>query len=137
MLDKTGRVCYTKITKRKERKKMMHDFTELFHIKGNDTRIFSAAAVQFVNHVPQHRAKIGDCYSLNRKVATAKPFRIFNNIDSKDFHYGYQYGERLWFDTAEELAQFRAEEQERARLARIEKAKKEIEKNLKILAENA
>ena len=100
VLDKPDKACYTKITKRKERKTMMHDFTELFHIKGNDTRIFSAAAVQFVNHVPQHR-------------------------------------ERLWFDTAEELAQFRAEEQERARLARIEKAKKEIEKNLKILVENA
>jgi len=88
---------------------MMHDFTELYKIKGDTNHIYSEKAVQFVNHVKRHRAKNGDAFEINRRVATNKPFRIYDEVDSKEYRLGYQYGERLWFDTKEELDEYREE----------------------------
>ena len=114
----------------------MHDFTELFKIVGDKSHIYSEKAVQFVNRPKKMRdRKNGNCYNLDFRVATNKPFRIYDEIGSDKFRYGYQYGERLWFDSLEELEQFRVEEKERMRIAKIEKAKAEIARNLQILRE--
>ena len=114
---------------------MKHDITELYKIKGDTMHTYSAEAVKFVNHAKGHKAQKGDCCSIIYKVSRGKPFRIYDKINSKEYRLGYLYGQYTWFDSAEELEQYRIEMQEQARLAKIEKAKKEIEKNLKILAE--
>ena len=43
------------------------------------------------------------------RVATNKPFRIYDEIGNKEYRLGYQYGEKIWFDTKEELDKYREE----------------------------
>jgi len=117
---------------------MKHDFTELYKIKGDDRHIYTAKAVQFVNHEMRHKAKEGDAYQLRTRVATYKPFRIYNEIDSKEYTLGYQYGEKIWFDSKEELEDYREGEEKLKLLMKMHKVyklKKEIKKLEKEIAD--
>jgi len=88
---------------------MKHSIRELYKIKGDVNHIYSAEAVQFINHAPCGKAKTGDCYPIFSRVNRGKPFRIYHSIGNKsDFTYGWMYGEKTWFDTEEELAHHRA-----------------------------
>lgn len=87
---------------------MKHSINELYKIKGKNG-LFTAEAVKFINHAPLHKAKLGDASQAIYKVAQAKPFRIYKDIDRKEFQLGYLYGEKIWFDTKEELENYREE----------------------------
>lgn len=89
---------------------MMHSFRELYKVKGDVNHIYSEKAVQFVNHVKyRSRAKDGEATQMLYRVGTNKPFRIYDKIGSKEYRLGYQYGEKIWFDTKEELDKYREE----------------------------
>lgn len=108
---------------------MMHSIEELYKIKGDVAHIYSAKAVQFINHAKGHKAQIGDCYPMSYKVNSGKPFRIYHSLDSKEYTLGYLYGEKTWFDSAEELKAFRESQKDVARerkLERIQELKAEI-----------
>lgn len=111
---------------------MLHDFTELYKIEGETkNRIYSAQAVQFINHASRNKAKDGDCYKMRTRTATNKPFRIYDSLDSNSYRLGYQYGEKIWFDAPEEVEEYRQQQKELARqrkFERIEELKREIER---------
>ncbi len=87
---------------------MKHSITELYKIVGKESKIFSENAVMFINHVEKWRdRKVGDCYKMSYKVAQAKPFRIYDDVDSKTYRLGWLYGEKTWFDSEEELKEYR------------------------------
>ena len=86
---------------------MMHEFTELYKIEGDVSHIYSAEAVEFINHTKCHKAKKGDCYPIIYRTPNGKPFRIYDKINSKEYRLGYQYGQYCWFDTEEELKNFK------------------------------
>lgn len=100
---------------------MKHEFTELYKIKGDTRHIYSEKAVQFVNHEKCHKAKDGDAVQMLYRVATNKPFRIYDEIGSKEYRLGYQYGEKTWFDTEEELKRYREEIEENELIKKIRK----------------
>lgn len=90
---------------------MRHDMNELFHIVGNP-KIYSAKAVEFVNQpIRASKAQKGDAVRINRKGNSGKAFRIYDEIGSKEYRLGYQFGEKTWFDTEEELKTAREEYQ--------------------------
>ena len=113
---------------------MKHTLTEVYQVIGIHNKLFSEEAVKNLKHVTRYSdAEMGDAIALKTRVATAKPFRIYDAIDTKVFRYGYQYGEKIWFDTVEELEEYRTEEKTKAMFKKIASAKIEIAKNLKIL----
>ena len=88
---------------------MKHFISELYKIKGLNG-YYTSEAVQFINHSRNCcTAKNGDCYPAHSKVATSKPFRIYTNLERTNWFYGFLYGEKTWFETAEELAKYRAQ----------------------------
>lgn len=90
---------------------MRHDMNELFHIIGK-SKIYSAKAVEFVNQPIRSRdVHKGDAVRISSKVNRGKAFRIYDEIDSKEYRLGYQFGEKTWFDTEEELKTAREEYQ--------------------------
>lgn len=90
---------------------MRHDMNELFHIVGNP-KIYSAKAVEFVNQsIRASKAQKGDAVRIHSKTNSGKPFRIYDEINSKEYRLGYQFGEKTWFDTEEELKTAREEYQ--------------------------
>ena len=110
---------------------MMHSIEELYKIKGDVTHIYSAKAVQFINHAKGHKAQIGDCYPMSWKTNSGKPFRIYHAVGSKEYTLGYLYGEKTWFDTLEELNAHRENqkiENRERKFQRIEELKAEIAK---------
>lgn len=110
---------------------MKHEFTELYKIKGDTRHIYSEKAVQFVNHEKCHKAKDGDAVQMLYRVATNKPFRIYDEIGSKEYRLGYQYGEKTWFDTKEELEEWRETMEKYAlgmKMLKVYRLKKELKK---------
>ena len=112
----------------------------LYKIAGDERHIYSYEAIQHLPIVSILKVKKGEAYEMTTKTAEEKPFRIYDEIGSAEYRLGYLYGEKSYFDTAEERADYRllvAEEAKIEAIARakrkIEEAKKEIEKNLKIL----
>lgn len=90
---------------------MRHDMNELFHIVGNP-KIYSKKAVEFVNQpIRRDEARKGDAVRIHSKINSGKAFRIYDEIDSKEYRLGYQFGEKTWFDTEEELKTAREEYQ--------------------------
>lgn len=116
---------------------MKHEFTELYKIKGDTRHIYSEKAVQFVNHERRYKAKDGDAMQMLYRVATDKPFRIYDEIGSKEYRLGYQYGEKTWFDTKEELEEYRDGMEKLALLKKMKKVyqlQNEVKKLKKELA---
>ena len=110
---------------------MMHLIEELYKIKGDVTHIYSAKAVQFINHAKGHKAQEGDCYPMFSKVNSGKPFRIYHEVGAKEYTLGYLYGEKTWFDTLEELNAHRENqkiENREKKLQKIQELKAEIAK---------
>jgi hypothetical protein len=99
---------------------MKHNINELYRIVGDDKHIYTAKAVEFVNH--STKQEIGNCYPLHHRLKS-DTFRIYDEIGSKAFRVVYQYGERAWFDTAEERAEYRAQVAAEAAAKREKKQK--------------
>lgn len=108
---------------------MKHNMNELFHIKG-DPKIYSAKAVEFVNQPKlASKAQKGDAVRINSKTNNGKPFRIFDEIGSKEYRLGYLYGEKTWFDTQKELDDHRKKSQEeRIKTSKKNELLKKLEK---------
>lgn len=107
---------------------MKHNIDELFHIVG-DPKIYSATAVKFVNQPIPSKAQKGDAIKIHSRINTGKPFRIFDEIGSKKHRLGYLFGEKIWFDTQEELNNYREKYwEERAIIAKKNNLLKKLEK---------
>ena len=115
----------------------MHTFKELYKIQNegkNHIYTFEAVKDLVINNSFRTR-KAGQAYTMRRRTATPKPFRIYNSINSKDYKLGYQYGESIWFDTEEELENYRAGQKILQTEKRKENAKMRLLENIKILEE--
>lgn len=110
---------------------MKHSIKELYKIKGDVDHIYSAEAVTFVNHARNRNvANDGDCYPMICRVNQGRPFRIYHSIGNpRDFTLGWQYGEKTWFDTQEELIAYRMQ-------AEIERQARKIERLQRLIAES-
>lgn len=98
---------YNQKEKERKYKIMMHSIKEVYKIVGDNNHNYSAKAVQFLNHVNKWTdRKTGDCYPLPYKSGS-KEFRIYDNLERTAFHIGYLYGEKHYFDSAEERAEYR------------------------------
>ena len=89
---------------------MKHEVRELYKIDGDRSHIYSAEAIKDVR--PELVSQI------RYRTSTEKPFKIYDKVGSNEYRYGYMYGEKFYFDTAEE----REEQREKVR-----KEKEELE----------
>jgi len=114
---------------------MKHSINELYKVVGSN-RIYSAQAVEFANRAKRlQTAKAGECYAIRYRICDNKPFRIYDEIGSKKYRLGWQYGEKTWFDSELERDAYREQMAAEAKAAKIQKLKDEIIRNAEMLAE--
>ena len=78
---------------------MKHNINELYKVKGDVMHIYSKEAIK---HLDASEVK-----PIRSKVSQPKPFRIYDEIGSKNYRLGYTCGEFAWFDTEEERTAYR------------------------------
>ena len=88
---------------------MKHNINELWKIIGDERHIFAEEAVKDIkiaekswkgNHDGERRP-------MGNKVYTNKPFRIWLNKECTEYKLGWLYGEKTWFDTEQEVKDYR------------------------------
>lgn len=78
---------------------MKHSINELYKVKGDVMHIYSEKAIKNLDPAL--------VTPIRSKVSQPKPFRIYDEVGSKEYRYGYTCGEFAWFDTSEEREAYR------------------------------
>ena len=112
---------------------MKHTFDELYHVR-NFVGIFSEKAVEGLTRRTSWRDTLGQDWECEKVIYPSdKEFHIRDSLTSKEYRIGYSYGSKFWFDTKEELEEYRANIKEGWRINRIKKAKQGLYENIKTL----
>lgn len=90
---------------------MKHEITELYKLTNDERHIYSAEAIKnypkikhFFKYDPPKEVS---AYPISWRVNSAKPFRIYDTVGSKEYRFGYMYGDKAYFDTEEERTAYR------------------------------
>ena len=100
---------------------MKHELNELYRIKGETGKLYTAEAVKNLVHAPRYKAQKGECFAEHAMNNGGAPIKIYDKLNTKEYRLGYLYGEKTWYDTAEEVEARRYYEAHEGAIIRLEK----------------
>lgn len=87
---------------------MRHDINELWKVDGDITHIYAEEAVknlEVANRSNRHKENLRR--PMLSKVNNGKPFRIWLDREHTEYKLGWLYGEKTWFDSEQEVKDYR------------------------------